>query len=221
MTSRHKPSRWILRRIIPLLGPLVLRLLGATWRIEQIGREGHQQAIDRGRMIFAFWHQAQLVFVYTERGQGGRILISQHADGTQIARVVEAFGFGAVRGSTTRGGSAALRKMVRLGRAGQKLAITPDGPRGPPHRVQRGVITLARLTGLPIHIGSWYASRLWEWGTWDRFRVPKPFSRVVLIFSGPFEVPRKMTEAQEEEYRRELERNLQADLERAEAYFQR
>lgn len=218
VARRKKLQRRILAWLVGLLGPVLIRLLAATLRIRTIGDENHAAGREGGQnVIYCPWHQAQLLFVYTHRGLGIHALISQHADGDLMARTMEGLGFGSIRGSTTRGGSAALRRMVRIGREGHDLAITPDGPRGPLHKVQPGVITLARLTGFPILHGAWSGSRMWELGSWDRFRIPKPFSRVVIVKGGPFRVPREITPEQEEEYRVKLEKALMEDLEKAEA----
>jgi lysophospholipid acyltransferase (LPLAT)-like uncharacterized protein len=100
--------------------------------------------------IAAFWHGRQLMMPFANKGKRISILISQHRDGELIARTVARFGFHAVRGSTTRGGAGALRRLVRRARAGDLVVMTPDGPRGPRHVVQPGVLKLAMLTGLPI-----------------------------------------------------------------------
>lgn len=101
-------------------------------------------------MIIAFWHGQQLMMPLAYRGRQARILISQHRDGELIYRIVKRFGFGAIRGSTTKGGQEALRQLIRSGQQGVDLVITPDGPKGPRHIVQPGVIALAKATGLPI-----------------------------------------------------------------------
>ena len=102
------------------------------------------------RVIIAFWHARQLMMPLTYRGAQAHILISQHQDGEIIARIVERFGFKAIRGSSTRGGVEALREMIRLGRSGVDLVVTPDGPKGPAQVAKMGVIQLARASGLPI-----------------------------------------------------------------------
>ena len=101
-------------------------------------------------MIIAFWHDQQLMMPLAYRGTCAHILISWHRDGELIRRIVKGFGFGTVRGSTTRGGSVALRQLIRLGRAGDDLVVTPDGPKGPRHVVQKDVTYLDQVTGLPI-----------------------------------------------------------------------
>lgn len=183
-----------------------MRLLIGTCRFEVHGKEEFEGARrDNPGCILAFWHQCLLVFSWTHRHQGIQVMVSQHADGDLIALPLQRLGFGTVRGSTTRGGPRALREMVRLARDGQDLGITPDGPRGPRYRVQPGVITLARLTGRPILFGTWAASRCWKLNSWDRFRIPKPFSRIVALYGEVFRVPRDITPEEEEEYRQRLE----------------
>jgi lysophospholipid acyltransferase (LPLAT)-like uncharacterized protein len=112
-------------------------------QVDALYREGH-------RLIIAFWHGRQLMMPLTYRGTEAHILISQHRDGELIHRIVSRFGFRSVRGSTTRGGATALRDLIRLGRSGVDLVITPDGPKGPRHVAQPGVVQLAQATGLPI-----------------------------------------------------------------------
>ncbi|MBM4132444.1 MAG: DUF374 domain-containing protein [Nitrospira sp.] len=137
--------------LVPPIGAALIRLLGKSMRIETEGAEPMLALYARGqRCIFAFWHSRQLMMPLAYRGSQIYILISRHRDGELIRRIVSRFGFRSVRGSTTRGGAAALRELVQLGRSGADLAITPDGPKGPRQVAQMGVIHLAKATGLPI-----------------------------------------------------------------------
>jgi hypothetical protein len=116
-----------------------------------IGTEKVDEFVRNGTpIIIAFWHGRQLMMPLAYRGTAASILISQHRDGGIIANIMKRFGFNAVRGSSSRGGMQALRKLVAVARQGQDLVVTPDGPRGPACRVQRGVLSLAKLTGFPI-----------------------------------------------------------------------
>jgi len=136
---------------LPTLGAGVIRLLGKVLRIRTLGAENVEDLHRKGKaIIIAFWHGRQLMMPLAYRGEEAHILISQHRDGELIQRVVARFGFRAVRGSSTRGGSSALRHLIRLGQAGKDLVVTPDGPKGPRQVAQMGVIHLARATGLPI-----------------------------------------------------------------------
>jgi lysophospholipid acyltransferase (LPLAT)-like uncharacterized protein len=137
--------------VLPPAGAAVIRALGRSMRIDTRGNEEVDRLYREGkRVIIAFWHARQLMMPLTYRGTHAHILISQHQDGEIIARIVERFGFRAVRGSSTRGGVEALRELIRLGRSGVDLVVTPDGPNGPPHVVKMGVIQLARAAKLPI-----------------------------------------------------------------------
>ncbi len=137
--------------ILSFLGVVTIRLLGKSMSLQSYRFEPVDHVYQDGRnIILAFWHGQQLMIPLGYRGPHPEILISRHRDGELIYRIVKRFGFGAVRGSTTRGGPKALRQLIRLGRQGVDLVITPDGPKGPRHCVQQGVVALAKFTGLPI-----------------------------------------------------------------------
>jgi lysophospholipid acyltransferase (LPLAT)-like uncharacterized protein len=137
--------------LLPILGHALIRLLGRTLRLQRLPG-GRVEALRTAgqNVIYAFWHGRQLMLPLSYTGRGAYVMISEHRDGELIHRVLQRFGGGAVRGSSTRGATKALRQLVRLGRAGFDLAITPDGPRGPRCIAQPGIIELAKLTGLPI-----------------------------------------------------------------------
>ena len=142
---------WLKLSLFPPIGASVIRALGRSMQIETRGHEQVDALYREGkRVIIAFWHARQLMMPLTYRGAGAHILISRHQDGEIIARIVERFGFLAVRGSSTRGGVEALRELIRLGRSGADLVVTPDGPKGPAQVAKMGVIQLARASGLPI-----------------------------------------------------------------------
>jgi hypothetical protein len=142
---------WLKLTVLPPIGAWAIRLLGRTLRIKTEGTEQVDELYRKGRhLIIAFWHGRQLMMPLAYRGTGAHVLISQHRDGELIHRIVSRFGFRSVRGSTTRGGAAALRDLIRLGQSGVDLVITPDGPKGPSRVAQIGAVQLARATGLPI-----------------------------------------------------------------------
>ncbi|MFO0772246.1 MAG: lysophospholipid acyltransferase family protein [Nitrospiraceae bacterium] len=137
--------------LVPPFGYGVIRSLHASmrWRVE--GAEHVDGLLRQGkRMIITFWHAQQLMMPYAYRGSEAHVLISRHGDGELICRIIARFGLQAVRGSSTRGGTEALRELIRLGRSGVDLVITPDGPKGPRQVAKLGVIQLAKATGLPI-----------------------------------------------------------------------
>jgi lysophospholipid acyltransferase (LPLAT)-like uncharacterized protein len=161
-------ERWFKLALIPPAGAAVIRALGRSMRIETRGQEHVDRLYREGkRVIIAFWHARQLMMPLTYRGTLAHILISQHQDGEIVARIVERFGLRAVRGSSTRGGVGALRELIRLGRSGVDLVVTPDGPTGPAHVVKMGVIQLARASNLPIVPLAFGCSKktLWQLGS--------------------------------------------------------
>ena len=160
-------------------------------------------------VIYALWHGRLLPLTWHHRGRGIGALISLSKDGEYIARVVQGWGYQVIRGSTSRGGSRALAEMIRLGRKGRSLAFTPDGPRGPRERMKPGVLVAAMRAGIPIVPLSAAATRAWWFEGWDRFLVPKPFSRIVLSHGAPMIVPADTDDAGIERLSQELENTLQ------------
>lgn len=137
--------------LLPPVGAWLIRFLGKAVRIRTEGGDTVDELYRQGRhIILAFWHGRQLMIPLAYRGTEGHVLISQHRDGELIHRIIARFGFRSVRGSTTRGGAVALRQLIRLGKSGVDLVVTPDGPKGPRQVVKIGVIQLAKATGLPI-----------------------------------------------------------------------
>jgi hypothetical protein len=147
-------------------------------------------AAEGTRYVHVFWHAHILLMVYSYVGPKLAFMISRHRDGELIARTVERFGYQPVRGSTTRGGTAALRGLLREIRRGHDIGFTPDGPKGPARRVQPGTIAAAQISGapvVPVAIGS---TRAWYLRSWDRFVVPKPGARVLMAYGDPLRFPR-------------------------------
>jgi lysophospholipid acyltransferase (LPLAT)-like uncharacterized protein len=162
--------------------PLVRALLG-TVRTEVTGDEELERFRRDGQpVIFALWHGQLLPLTHHHRDQGVTALVSEHADGEYITRIIMRLGFTAARGSSTRGGTAGLRGLLRAARAGRDLAITADGPRGPRHDFKPGALIAAKLTGYPIIPVACSASRAWVFNSWDRFILPKPFSRLKITY---------------------------------------
>jgi lysophospholipid acyltransferase (LPLAT)-like uncharacterized protein len=144
-----------------------------------------------GPFIIALWHGRLAMLHQLRFGDRALVaLISGHRDGQLISKCAWYYGIRTVTGSTTRGGSGAIRQMIRLARQGHSLFITPDGPRGPRMRVNKGIVDIARLSGLPILPAAIGSSRRKELDTWDRFQVPKPFSRIGIRWGEPIHVAR-------------------------------
>lgn len=163
-----------------------ISLLYRTMRITFVGREVMPgfTARDEG-FVAAFWHGRLLLIPFTYPGCDIHVLISSHRDGEIIANVMKRFGLSLVRGSSKKGGAAALREMLQLLQENRPLAVTPDGPRGPAEVVKPGVAQLARLSGKAVVPMTFSASSCFRATSWDRFMVPYPFSRGVLYIGEP------------------------------------
>ncbi|MEO5509640.1 MAG: lysophospholipid acyltransferase family protein [Longimicrobiales bacterium] len=198
-------------RMSTLAAGLTADALFRTCRWERYGADRYTEnwATNSG-LIFAHWHGRLLPLTYYHRGRGIAPLVSRSADGEYISKLIEHWGFHPVRGSSSRGGTAALREMVRVARKGRMLVFTPDGPRGPREEVKHGVLIAAQLSGLPIVPASAAASRAWWITGWDRFLVPKPFARIMVGFGEPMYVPRNANESQLNAYAAQLKASIDA-----------
>ncbi len=200
------------RGVLCALAAQYIRLVHATgrWRVE--GGEIAETYWRTGKpFILAFWHGRLLMMPYCWRNEMPiRLLISQHPDGQLIGRTVSHFGFRCLTGSTSRGGSKALRDMIRAVGRGDCIGITPDGPRGPRMRASGGTVDIARLSGAPIVPVAYATSRRRVLGSWDRFVVALPFSRGVFVWGTPVEIARDADRAACEVARRTLEDELNA-----------
>ncbi len=167
-------------------GGIVDALLAtARWRIE--GAEHYLRVVDAGNGgIFAFWHAHVLVLGHLHRGGGHSIMISRSKDGDYGAALARHWGQVPVRGSSSRGGSAALGTLIDHLEARHSAVFLPDGPRGPRNEVKPGVIVAAQRTGVPIVPIAAGTSRAWLVGSWDRMLIPKPFARVRVCSGAPF-----------------------------------
>ena len=197
--------------LISGLGYPLISLLGRTlrWRVE--GLHHYDAIVASGRQpVMAFWHGRILPATYYFRRRGIVVITSENFDGEWIARIIERFGYGTARGSTTRGGKKALVQLVRAMRAGRPAGFTIDGPRGPARVAQPGAVWLAGATGnplLPFHLE---ASKAWTLRSWDRTQIPKPFSTVALVVGEPIAVTADATEDEREVARLDLESKLVA-----------
>lgn len=193
-------------RFLGFIAASFIRLLRATLRLHHHGDAAlrHREAADE-RFVLAFWHRHLLLMPYSYRGRKVAVLQSLHRDGQRMAQVVQRFGITSVPGSSTRGGAAGLRGLLRRVKEGFDLGFTPDGPRGPAGEVKLGVVQAAAMAGVPIQPVALAAGRARRLGSWDRMLVPLPFSRVDLVYGELLWVER---EAALEPAARELKRRL-------------
>ena len=221
MISR-KLRRRIRNWVVGLVGARALVFWNLTIRVRYEGyvRTGRVPMPPQSS-IHVLWHQHLLLGTVCFRNTGFRCVISQHSDGEMIARVIDRLGMQAVRGSTTRGGAKVIQKI--FGEVGGAKAfhvvITPDGPRGPIHSFQSGAIYLASRTGLPLCVNAVIAKSYWSMPSWDRFQIPKPFTRALIRAGEPVLIPPDLDRDGIEEYRQVFEKKLRQINEETAASF--
>lgn len=170
-----------------------------------------------GAKIYVFWHENILMPLFLRGHSNISMLLSRHADANILDRVARMMGFGTVRGSTFRGGSAALRELAERAAVGN-LTITPDGPRGPRRRLAPGCVFLASTLGIPVVAMGLGYDRPWRMGTWDSFAVPRPFSRARGVVSRAIHVPPELDRDGIERHRQGIETLLSHLSDGAEAW---
>ncbi len=194
---------------IAALGYRIASTLGATLRWRTEGLEHYDAIVQKGRQpVMAFWHGRILPATVYFRRRGIVVITSENFDGEWIAGIIERFGYGTARGSTSRGGRRALLQLVRDMAAGKPAGFTVDGPRGPARVAQPGAVWLAKATGNPVLPFHLEANRYWTVNSWDRTQIPKPFSTVALVVGEPFGVPEDASDDQLEAARCRLEEEL-------------
>jgi lysophospholipid acyltransferase (LPLAT)-like uncharacterized protein len=201
-------KRWE-AKLIAITGYRAIAALGSTlrWRTEGLD---HLDTIARsGRQpVLAFWHGRILSATYFFRRRGIVVITSENFDGEWIAGIIERFGYGTARGSTSRGARKALLQLTHDMAAGRAAGFTVDGPRGPARIVQPGAVWLAQATGNPVVPFHLEANRYWSVRSWDRTQIPKPFATVALAVGEPFDVPANADGGAIEEARRKLQQRL-------------
>ena len=197
-----------------------MSLLGATLRLTEANRGSVERLWAAGSpVIYAAWHGRMLMFPYFYgRLRPVHVLASRSRDGEMVSRFARAFGFRVVRGSSSRGGSTALRALARLLREERaEVGVVPDGPRGPRWVAQPGTVLLAKLGQAPIVPLGLGASRATVLGSWDALLIPHPFARVAVVFGDPLVVAADADRDALEQARQRLEaalRRLTAEADR-------
>ena len=191
----------------------VVSLLGLTWRVHVDGSE-HLQELRRHHRPFAFalWHRHLLPLVWYHRGDPTSLVVSEHHNGGYLARAARGWGYRLIRGSSTRGGVWALRRMLRVLQGGGEIAVTPDGPRGPAGVVKPGVVAAIQMAEAAIVPVAAAASSCWKLRSWDGFSIPKPFARVRVVYGAPLRFSKAVART---EATRLLQRRLDAVSEAA------
>lgn len=197
----------LLAWFLPWVGWLYLRIVGLTSRIVWINKPLVDRLESQGQnFIYAFWHSRQLFFVWSHRGKDIGTVVSRSQDGEYVARLIHLFGMKTARGSSTRGGDQALLELLEMAKVGTHPAFTPDGPRGPAGAVEPGVIFLAQKSRLPIVPIANALSRKKVLNSWDKYQVPLPFTRAVVVHGNPLWIkPEETLEDAQALLRRQLD----------------
>jgi lysophospholipid acyltransferase (LPLAT)-like uncharacterized protein len=208
---KSSPVKRLEAATISVVGYRLVAALGATLRWRTDGLEHLEAILHSGRQpIMAFWHGRILPATVYFRNRGIVVITSENFDGEWIAGIIERFGYGTARGSTSRGGLKAMLQLSRDMAAGKAAGFTIDGPRGPERVAQPGAVWLAKTTGNPVLPFHLEADRYWTTNSWDRTQIPKPFATVALAVGEPLHVPADATDDGVETARRELESRLHA-----------
>lgn len=199
-------------RIVGQLAAILMRLLGATWRVRTEGPDPLAEnpvAPEKAPVVAAFWHRNVLIGAHYYRNRRFAAAVSRSPDGDRIAALLTALGYRpAPRGSSTRGGAAALRALFKLVRSGITVSVQPDGPQGPARVSKVGIITLARLTRRPITPVGFSAWPRLRFRSWDGLLLPLPFARVICRYAKPIPVPPDADDDEQERLRKALDKAL-------------
>jgi lysophospholipid acyltransferase (LPLAT)-like uncharacterized protein len=173
---------------MPFIMQLLIRFIYLTnKKVFHVGKSLSNEPI-----LVAFWHGDLIMqpFTYKHIRPSGtiRTLISDHRDGETITKTVEFLGIGSIRGSSSKGGVKALLNAIKEIKNGVDIAITPDGPRGPRYSVADGIVAIAQKSGAKIVIFNSQPSKYWQFNSWDKFVIPKPFGKIDFFISEPLDI---------------------------------
>lgn len=202
-------KRWwrsVRGRVLPPIGYWLVRLIGLTLRIRAVGYERYGD-VECGK-IFLGWHGRTFVAALFFRNKGLWTIISRSRDGDMQNSIFSRLGFKTIRGSTGRGGAKAAAESIRVLKKGGTMAFTPDGPRGPSGVVQPGVMLMAKRSGAALVPVGLSASMKWHAPTWDRYMVPLPLARCLIVFGEPMFVSRDCNDDEVEVARKKLEEEI-------------
>jgi len=207
--ARYSLRERILIRLADWTFYALVYLIGKTIRFEKKGWENYESIGQNGKTpILAFWHNRIFLSTYYFRHRGIIVMSSQSFDSEYIARFIQRFGFGVVRGSSTRGGVGALIEMIKLMRKGFPMGFSVDGPKGPKYVAKSGACLLAKKTQNPVVPFIVEVEKYWEVKSWDNLQIPKPFSRACVYIAEPFYVAKDAADEEIEKSREELQIKL-------------
>ncbi len=194
----------VLLAVVPLLGFIVINLLKLTCK----NRFHIDENIKDEPYIIAFWHGNLLMqpFIYNRARKKSLVncMISEHSDGEALSKLISFFGFKSIRGSSSKGSKRVLIAAINSVKAGEDVAITPDGPKGPRHSIADGIVAIAQKTDTKIVVFKTTASRYYQLKSWDRFEIPKFFSQIDYYALEPFSVSGLDIDSAKEEIRKRM-----------------
>lgn len=209
-------------RVAPPAAALAIKALMSSCRVVSVeGADRAEEAVRqaRGGAVYVTWHQRMSYHFHYFGPKHVTMMISRSRDGEYAACTAALLGFRNVRGSSTRGGSEALREIIRRMRKGEIGGMLADGPLGPARVAKMGSVIMAREAGVPMIPVLWGADRCWIFNSWDRYMVPKPFARVAIVYEEPIWVPPEAEGRILEDKRRLLERELNRGARRCDLIF--
>ncbi len=214
MSDSSINRRWydpILMGIIPPMGALIIKILMLSCRVIKIeGQEREKEALSQsgGSAVYSTWHQRMSYLSHFFGQTRATVLVSQSRDGEYAARIAAWLGYKTVRGSSSRGGLKALKEMVAKIKGGEIGGILADGPQGPARKAKMGATIIAREAEVPLIPLVWSGDRCWQFNSWDRYLVPKPFAKLVIHYGEPVWIPKAVKGKELDEYRKQLEERL-------------
>jgi lysophospholipid acyltransferase (LPLAT)-like uncharacterized protein len=207
--SKYSFKQRMIIRISDIGFYLLIKLICSTVRFEVEGWENFEKIESDGKTpIYAFWHNNIFLITYFFRNRKIVVMSSQSLDGEYTSRFLQRFGYGSVRGSSTRGGAGAVVKMIRLMREKIPVGFANDGPKGPKFEAKIGSTVLAKKTGNPLMPFNIEPNKFWTINTWDKMQIPKPFTRVLVKIAEPIYVESKINDEELENKRLELQKSL-------------
>jgi hypothetical protein len=217
--SQYRFKQRLFIRLADLVFYALIKIIGRTTRFEVEGWENWETIKRDGKIpIYTFWHDRVFLATYFWRDRKIVVMTSQSFDGEYIARFIQRFGYGASRGSSTRGGIGALVEMIRLMSAGKPTAFTIDGPKGPRYVAKMGAVLLAKKTGHPIMPFCITPRSCWTVKSWDKFQIPKPFTKAQVLIGEPIYVPPDADDDLAQKKNEELQRVLDEMVKRGEEW---
>jgi len=210
-------KRKFLLWFLPLIAVNLQKIIGFSSKFVILKNETYEELFKNKKpFLYSIWHTNVLYSPYLHRGKNVAVMISESKDGDFINEVVHRFGNLSIRGSSSKGGSKALKAMILHLKKGHPCAITPDGPRGPALVLQSGIVASAQVAQVPIV--PFHYECTWQWvleKAWDKHRVPKPFTTFVVSYGEPIYIPRNLDESEFENWRLKVEKAMLENRERA------